>query len=70
MWRPRQRTKLNKRPRKVKEYAQDEEETQEEEGVIVTRHGIVTGLPQVEDEPPDPGMPRPPGITTRHGHPC
>jgi hypothetical protein len=57
VWKPRPNQKPNHRKRKAKEDTQDDQEEEEEEA-IVTRRGIVTGLPQVDDQTQDPGRAR------------
>jgi hypothetical protein len=59
IWKHRPNKEPNRRKKKAKEYTEYKQETQEEEqGVIITWHGIVTGLPQVDDQTPDPGRAR------------
>jgi hypothetical protein len=59
IWRPKPSQKPNRSSKKVKENAEDEKETQEEDGVTGTRHRIVTELPQVDEQTQDPCRPRP-----------
>jgi ABC-type glutathione transport system ATPase component len=56
VWKSRPKQKTNHRKRKAKEDAENKQEDQEkEEGFVITRHAIVTGILKVDDQIQDHG---------------